>query len=231
LVDDSKIKTPCKINIPLYTLKLLTTGESWYNSLGYVSKSYESEVKYNNNISNTSFMECIQNSKQTQLLQILDENTQKMYIKHKKILESQPQNESALDSISHTIVENIEYDIKTKTSDIESNSVKLLENAKIIFPDVPIQSPIREYLNIIIFSIGSKFDNLDTESCKKYKFISNLLDFINPLLQYDTLLFKYIKHNDSEPSIPKGGRKLKSRKHKKTRHRKSRRGRRRTHRK
>ena len=46
LIDISN-KQICNIPICLTTIKILTTGKSWYNKFGYKSKKYENEVKVN----------------------------------------------------------------------------------------------------------------------------------------------------------------------------------------
>ena len=47
LEDDSNVEILPDIEIDLGVFKILTKGESWYNSLGYFSKNYEEEVNDN----------------------------------------------------------------------------------------------------------------------------------------------------------------------------------------
>ena len=53
LEDKSKI-TICDTEFDLAILKILTKGESWYNSLGYVSEDYNNEIKQNKKLINTT---------------------------------------------------------------------------------------------------------------------------------------------------------------------------------
>jgi hypothetical protein len=54
LVDASQIKI-CSTKISLRILKILTTGQSWYNSHGYYSANYESEKSHNEEIINMNY--------------------------------------------------------------------------------------------------------------------------------------------------------------------------------
>jgi hypothetical protein len=47
------------IEIDLAFFKILTTGESWYNSFGYGSVDYENELKYNEKLRNRNLMEVL----------------------------------------------------------------------------------------------------------------------------------------------------------------------------
>jgi hypothetical protein len=52
LEDDSTINV-CGVPLPLHYLKILTTGQSWYNSIGYTSPDHHAEVAHNAVIINT----------------------------------------------------------------------------------------------------------------------------------------------------------------------------------
>ena len=56
LDDDSNIEL-CGIEIKLYTLKILTTGQSWYNSKGYVSDNNDDQKTVNARIINMQYEE------------------------------------------------------------------------------------------------------------------------------------------------------------------------------
>ena len=56
LDDDSNIEL-CGREIKLYTLKILTTGQSWYNSKGYVSDNTKYEILNNEKIINMPYEE------------------------------------------------------------------------------------------------------------------------------------------------------------------------------
>ena len=57
LLDDSIILE----NIPLWLLSILSTGSSWYNKFGFISKSYQEEIAKNNKLINMNFKEFIYN--------------------------------------------------------------------------------------------------------------------------------------------------------------------------
>ena len=52
LEDDSTINV-CGVPLPLHYLKILTTGQSWYNSIGYKSSEHDDDVAHNARIINT----------------------------------------------------------------------------------------------------------------------------------------------------------------------------------
>lgn len=57
-MDASKIEPNCpnfRGGIELYPLKIITNGQSWYNSLGYFSENFENEQNYNYNVTNSIF--------------------------------------------------------------------------------------------------------------------------------------------------------------------------------
>lgn len=62
LMDASMIENRCYyINLPIY--KIITKGESWYNSMGYISIDNDSEKIANNIICNLTLQEFFNNSK------------------------------------------------------------------------------------------------------------------------------------------------------------------------
>jgi hypothetical protein len=58
LTDVSQIKI-CGKPISLYILKILTTGQSWYNKHGYFSKHHTAEIGHNESIINKPYEEFI----------------------------------------------------------------------------------------------------------------------------------------------------------------------------
>jgi hypothetical protein len=59
LMDISKLKV-CGVELNLACLKILSKGESWYNSLGYKYPDYESDKQYNLSIINKPFVELLE---------------------------------------------------------------------------------------------------------------------------------------------------------------------------
>jgi hypothetical protein len=51
LEDDSTINV-CGVPLPLHYLKILTTGQSWYNSIGYKSSEHDADVAHNEEVIN-----------------------------------------------------------------------------------------------------------------------------------------------------------------------------------
>lgn len=55
LLLDGSVISKCGIDLDLATIKILTKGESWYNSKGYVSADYDEEKKQHTEIMNSEF--------------------------------------------------------------------------------------------------------------------------------------------------------------------------------
>jgi hypothetical protein len=68
--DDDEDKN---ISIRLDILKILTKGQSWYNSLGYVSDHFDEEIQHNREIINMNMMSFYDKVFTTQLKNIYDE--------------------------------------------------------------------------------------------------------------------------------------------------------------
>jgi len=64
---DGSIIEFCDCSFDLAMLKILTKGESWYNSLGYVSENYDIEKSYNSLIIGLSCIEFIEELRQKKI--------------------------------------------------------------------------------------------------------------------------------------------------------------------
>ena len=74
LIDISE-KYICNIPICLITIKILTTGESWYNKHGYYSKNYEKEKKLNKEIIEKKYSDFVNDIKKLSVIdEIIDNN-------------------------------------------------------------------------------------------------------------------------------------------------------------
>lgn len=58
LQDTSKLPNLCKrYDIPLYIIYILSTGKSWYNSYGYKSANYDTEIRHNKRLLNMNIID------------------------------------------------------------------------------------------------------------------------------------------------------------------------------
>jgi len=190
LDDKSKLDVKCKsgenISIDLAILKLLTKGKSWYNSLGYFSSKLENVDE----IAESSCLNAMDLSKSIQIKLIL-ENHSIEFLEREK--------DSCIGCLSF-LIEDIQYKIDNneeiiadKIADVESEFVAIINDAEILFPDNDLELSVRSYLNDIL---PEKF--VEEGNCEEYKFIRDFINFISPLLNYETLLTK---------TLVRGGRK------------------------
>jgi len=183
LQDASELNTNCvdesgkEISINLALLKLLTIGKSWYNSLGYVSSESNAEE-----IAEMSCINAILSSKEEKILKIIDmysieklENKKARYARYPSSLIAKMQYQ----------IDNNEIFIASKIDDVERETKNIIISAQELFPHVELSLNVREYLLAIL---PEKF--VSHGNCQEYKFIGELLKFINTLSDYDVFLKK-----------------------------------------
>jgi hypothetical protein len=210
--DDSKLITNCKdhLTINLAILKIVTKGQSWYNSRGYVSTNFEAEQEHNDEILQESLVKLI-----TMIIpQAEIEKHEKKYSREKLSEEIEKRRQELLEYelspeeieedesilFNKSLFDNYDNDIAAFTE----NGYKLIEEAKELFTEISIELPTRNYVNEILRLINYRFDSSDENMCKKYRFIHDLLNNIKSILLYENIfLIKIIR----EPT--RGGKKYK----------------------
>jgi hypothetical protein len=186
LIDESGILI-CEEIISLRTIKILTTGQSWYNKLGYKSTNYIKELEFNSKI---------------------------IKQKYKSFIESIP---SAITLFGNkidneysgaqqwTLLEKLTMVIKLIEED------KILEEVNTLFPVKDDNVTVQEYFSSIWEQIQIR--DIESKKCedpifiKKCKLLSNFINIIEiiGILEYNTHLKKFIK-----PEITDVGQKLDS---------------------
>ena len=170
LGDSSSIYTNCidesgeEISINLPYLKLLTKGQSWYNSLGYFSS--HSNAEETERIANLPCVEAIELSK----------------IKKKDII-------SQFVKIGIYSPD----EVKSKIEDVKLQTRRILHRSPRLFPHANLDLSVRDYLLSILperFEERLEDEIEEKDKCQKYKFINDFINFISVLLNYDTLLTK-----------------------------------------
>lgn len=188
LTDASSIEK-CNYMIDLALLKILTKGQSWYNSLGYKSDGYDSEVANNSKFMNmdckTFFDEVFKKSFDN----YMDKNSIKVIQARIKRFGS-VRSLAQLRLTEQKKLDNPNY-IEDITREYKSKESKLIEAM------TPYHSgtTVKEY-----------FENaLRTLSCKNANWLSEILDYISQsgIIWYDNHLSKQIyRETDlSEPII------------------------------
>lgn len=232
LEDASKIEI-CKQKINLYILKILTTGQSWYNSKGYFSKHYESERSHNETIINKQYEDFIDTVYKKNLELFTDENSIEGYKKHierhKKIVDdlNNQSKRSRLYKFEESSKQNSEQKILEYQDKIDHYDDTLINNyiqeqeAEInigirLFPDA--NKRVKDYFNYVWRDITSNIREkvCDEETIEKFKWLSKFIDKIENIGILRYLFGSLIKIVIREES-GKGGAKRKRSKTKKRR--------------
>jgi len=128
LVDSSDIKI-YDSDIDLAILKILTKGESWYNSLGFFSSNYKNEKLYNEKYRNTPLNELLDLCKNISIKEFSEKNKNN--------------------------ANNDDNYIKMELEKINKNFELLESNSKKFFPEIDINLLTKDYFNKIVPSINN----------------------------------------------------------------------------
>jgi len=200
LQDDSKY-FECGISIDLAVVKILTNGESWYNSLGYYSEDYQDEKRYNTMIQELPLEEllfisleknkeiCKQKYSKEKLLKIL----QTLFNE----LQNLPEELKVLSNPNYKTLNKVYEKNQQRLLDNEINFNKCIQNIQLQYDKFKesqlysIREKTRDYVTFITEEIKQKNENND--DCKIHnKFLSELLLFIKPSIKYDVNLTKQV---------------------------------------
>ena len=198
LADASRIITKCgteddPVEISMSTLKILTTGMSWYNSHGYFSKNFEDEKMHNNEIIQTPFNDLInlirdkEIEKFTKEYSVINLTSELKRATEKSIQRGLNPEDSPKVSYYKDILDNYKNFIDEKIESTITRCEKIRKNAKKMFPHINMELPTGTYVKEILNYIGNRFDSSDVETCKIYTFISSLIDEIGKSLLYNDL--------------------------------------------
>ena len=224
LVDASQIKI-CSTKISLRILKILTTGQSWYNSHGYYSANYDSEKTHNEEIINMNYENFIDIVYKKRLEKFKYENSIEQF---RNLLESRKEqlstisksdNEERYQFIEQRILEIQDRIInhnKFINSYIQEEEAEINEGMR-LFPDV--NKTVKDYFNYVLSNIKDDKDCQNKETIEKSMWLSNYIPKIEylPILQYESKLRKMVIRDESG----KGGSKSKKSKSKKSKSKKS----------
>lgn len=246
LVDKSKITTSCGFSVDLAVLKILTTGMSWYNSLGYISDDYENELRANSIIMRTNFKDAVNHAIEIKITNFKLMNTQpnikRIVERYKAILSrlTSPPN-YAESEMGLRRLTNLKADISKLESRIDSqdsynnfiesniNSIylereKILKQTTELFSQSDDTLNVQESLSFMLKDMGPRFDN--PQSCEKYKYLQELLMLFNYLLTYNRYHLKKRISTLVNAGVLGGGGKSKTKNRRKLRRRRQKKSRR-----
>jgi hypothetical protein len=236
LQDASDIEI-CEQSIHLSMLKILTNGQSWYNSHGYFSEYHDSEISHNEAIINMEYEKFIDIVYKRNLELFPLENSIEVFIKKIKLREkiidkisnlSIERTLSAIEneSLQHNqnvllkyqdIINNYETYIDTELNKHIKEQEAEINTGIRLFPDV--NKTVKEYFNYVWRDITSNIREKgcdDKETIEKCIWLSKFIYKIgkSQILQYNgKKLIKMVG--------PKGGSKSKKSKSKKSKSKKS----------
>jgi hypothetical protein len=189
-------------DISLSIIKILTTGHSWYNSIGYKSTDYKNEKKENKIIIETQYNDFIGIVFELLITKYLHEIDKNITFKENldRIILENPENDS-----KNKLIKTIE----TKIRELKENKDKyilerkeeikqLKDNSILLFPDVDVDSTVQLYFNNILSKISKDIESKgsnDPELIKQCKWLSNFINMIemSGILTYNSNLKKYLK--------------------------------------
>jgi hypothetical protein len=180
LMDASTINK-CGVELDLAIIKILTKGQSWYNSLGYYSDNYKDEIDHNKNILDLSckdffesvFEKCFEKFLVSNSKEIIN-NTLKMY-GNRKILKKKIETEQKkLDDYDNFIRDETEKYILHRDA--------IIQKGVDLYP-YPENMSIQEYFTYILSDICTT---------EKSQWLSDIIKYIDEskVLKYDNQLKK-----------------------------------------
>lgn len=191
--------------IRLAFLKILSKGQSWYNSLGYFSSNYENEIKHNDLLRNMPLQELLDSCKKKLQESFKKYNTKDILIHRRDIITREdilryPYIESLYKELNNNI-ENYEDFFSTEIKKIDERIESLKKNIKIKFRGIDSESKTKYFFEKI--DSLSKKNPLNDE---QIEILEELLKVIGNSILYDFNLKKFFTHNNPISS-EKGGKK------------------------
>jgi hypothetical protein len=181
--------------IRLAFLKILSKGQSWYNSLGYFSSNYENEKNHNDLLRNMPLQELLDSCKQKLQESFKKYNTEealksRLVIITREDIIKYRYIESLYKELKNNI-ENYEEFFSTEINKIDKRIESLKKNIKITFPGIDSESKTKDF-----------FEKIDSLSKKnplndgQIEILEELLKVIGNSILYDFNLKKFFTHNN-----------------------------------
>jgi hypothetical protein len=191
--------------IRLAFLKILSKGQSWYNSLGYFSSNYENEINHNELLRNMLLQELLDKCKKKLQESFKKYNTIEALKHRRDIIKPEdiiryPDIKSLYEELTKNI-NNYEEFFSTEIKKIDERIESLKKNIKITFPGIDSESKTKDFFEKI--DSFSKENPLNNE---QIEILEELLKVIGNLILYDFNLKKDFTHNN-QISSEKGGKK------------------------
>jgi len=181
LMDASSINK-CGVDLDLAIIKILTNGQSWYNSLGYYSDNYKDEIDHNKNILDLSckdffesvFEKCFEKFLVSNSKEIIN-NKLKMYGNKKPLIKLIETEQKKLDDYDNFIRDETEKYILRRDA--------IIQKGVDLYPYPNTGMNVKDYFTYILSDICTT---------EKSQWLSDIMDYINEskVLKYDNQLKK-----------------------------------------
>lgn len=181
LMDASSINK-CGVDLDLAIIKILTNGQSWYNSLGYYSDNYKDEIYHNKNILDLSckdffesvFEKCFEKFLVSNSKEIIN-NKLKMYGNKKPLIKLIETEQKKLDDYDNFIRDETEKYILRRDA--------IIQKGVDLYPYPNTGMNVKDYFTYILSDICTT---------EKSQWLSDIMDYINEskVLKYDNQLKK-----------------------------------------
>jgi hypothetical protein len=196
-LEDKSILPICGVNINLAILKILTKGESWYNSKGYYGASRENE-KHNRQIINQSFKDMLIASRDAQISQFLTDNAKHVIEQNICIYEDRIKTliEKKGDpillqnklSIWKSIIGNYDEYIRTEVTKITQEYTFIHENAiglDNFDENESLYLCVSNILNLCWSFTSRESDTCNESQRKIVELLNKIVEFMKRIIQYD----------------------------------------------
>ena len=193
---DASVITLCDVIINFSTLRILTTGISWYNSHGYFSENHAENVEHNQSIITQPFDQMLLAAFQKNLEIFRENNTREKItdiIRRTAMRMTQTHDAWARRFKKYQDILN-DYDnyMQTGLSDVKLQFSEITNNH--VFTDVPLTDTVRAYVTGVLHSIGGPSLRCDPVQTERAELLKKIVDFMQPLIMYNDDLTKPVIH-------------------------------------
>jgi len=193
LSDASEI-TLCDVMIHFSTLRILTTGISWYNSHGYFSENHAENFEHNQSIITQPFDQMLVAALQKNLEIFMENNSRE------KITEIMRRSALVMTSAywakrfkeHQDILTDYDNYMQTGLRNVQLQFDEITNNN--VFTDVPPTDTVRAYVTGVLHSIGGPSLTCDPVQTKRAELLKKIVDFMKSLIMYQDDLTKPVIH-------------------------------------
>lgn len=193
LKDISEI-TLCDVIIHFSTLRILTTGISWYNSHGYFSENHAENFEHNQFIINQPFNQMLLAALHKNLEIFMENNTREKITKIISQSEMRMYNDVWATRFKkyQDILNDYDNYIQTGLRDVQLQFSEITNNR--VFTDVPLTDTVRAYVTGVLHSIGGPSLRCNPVQTERAELLKKIVDFMQPLIMYNDDLTKQVMH-------------------------------------